>query len=121
MPEAVERPNKGVHCQFNDAVSCKHNGVYLSLCLAREITESAEEICVVVYMSKNERKCSHWLCSFRYKKPRTALECTGGAGTFMRTVTPQRAGAISIQDLEEAVCQPVAVLLEENEVVQYLV
>lgn len=39
----------------------------------------------------------------------------------MRTVTPRRAGVISIQDLEEAVCQPVPVLLEENEVVQYLV
>ena len=46
---------------------------------------------------------------------------SGGAGTFMRTVTPRRAGVISIPDLEEAVCQPVAVLLEEDEVVQYLV
>lgn len=39
----------------------------------------------------------------------------------MRTVTPLRAGVISIQDLEEAVCQPVTVLLEENEVIYYLV
>lgn len=39
----------------------------------------------------------------------------------MRTVTPHRADAISIQDLEEAVCQPVPILMEENEVVQYLV
>ena len=53
MPEAVERPHNGVHCQFNDAVSCKHNGVCLSLCLAREISESAEEIRVVVYVPQN--------------------------------------------------------------------
>lgn len=39
----------------------------------------------------------------------------------MRTVTPRRAGVISIQDLEDAVCQPVPILMEENEVVQYLV
>lgn len=39
----------------------------------------------------------------------------------MRTVTPHRADVISIQDLEEAVCQPVPVLLEEDEVVQHLV
>ena len=65
MPEAVKRPHKGVHCQFNDAVSCKHNGVYLSLCLAREISESAEEIGIVVYVPKNEGKRSHWFFSFR--------------------------------------------------------
>jgi len=65
VPEAVKRPHKGVHCQFNDAVSCKHNGVYLSLCLAREISESAEEISVVVYMPENEGKRSHWFFSFR--------------------------------------------------------
>lgn len=39
----------------------------------------------------------------------------------MRTVTPLRAGVISIQDLEEAVRQPVAVLCEEHDVVVYLV
>lgn len=39
----------------------------------------------------------------------------------MRTVTPLRAGVISIHYLEEAVCQPVSVLLEENEVIYYLV
>ena len=50
MPKTVERPHNGVHCQFNDAVSCKHNGVYLSLCLAGEISKSAEEISVVVYV-----------------------------------------------------------------------
>lgn len=65
MPETVERPHKGVHCQFNDAVSCKHIGVYLSLCLAGEISKSAEEISVVVYVPENEGKRSHWFFSFR--------------------------------------------------------
>lgn len=44
-----------------------------------------------------------------------------GYSCYMRTVTPHRADVISIQDLEAAVCQPVPILMEENEVVQYLV
>lgn len=40
---------------------------------------------------------------------------------YMRTVTPQKAGVISIADLEDAVCQPVTVLQEKDKVIEYLV
>lgn len=53
---------------------------------------------------------------------RNPIHHVAGVWDFcMRTVTPLRAGAISIHYLEEAVCQPVSVLLEENEVIYYLV
>ena len=39
----------------------------------------------------------------------------------MRTVTPHEADATSIPVLEEAVCQPVPVLREEDKVIDYLV
>ena len=53
---------------------------------------------------------------------RNPIHRVAGVWDFcMRTVTPLRAGVISIHYLEEAVCQPVTVLLEENEVIYYLV
>lgn len=53
---------------------------------------------------------------------RNPIHHVAGVWDFcMRTVTPLRAGVISIHYLEEAVCQPVAVLCEEHDVVVYLV
>lgn len=80
MPKTVERPHNGVHCQFNDAVSCKHNGVYLSLCLTREISESAKEISVIVYVPKNEGERSHRFCSFRLVARNPAHHVAGCTG-----------------------------------------
>lgn len=31
VPEAIECPHNRVHCQLNGAITCEHDGVFLSL------------------------------------------------------------------------------------------
>ena len=48
--------------------------------LAGEVSECAEEVSVVVYVSQNEGKRSHWFCSFRLVARNPAHHVAGCTG-----------------------------------------